>query len=45
LEQELTENPELIRDPAFVATHAALRDFLGQHPALARVFLSSPSSS
>jgi hypothetical protein len=39
LEQELAENPELIRDPAFLESHAALRDFLVQHPVLARVFL------
>jgi len=39
LEQELNENPELIRDPGFLETHAVLRDFLIQHPALARVFL------
>jgi hypothetical protein len=39
LEQELTENPELIRDPAFLESHPALRDCLIQHPALARVFL------
>jgi hypothetical protein len=39
LEQELTENPELIRDPVFLESHPALRDFLVQHPVLARVFL------
>jgi len=39
LEQELNENPELIRDSGFLETHAVLRDFLMQHPALARVFL------
>jgi hypothetical protein len=45
LEQELTENPELIRDPAYLESHAALRDFLGQHPALAKVFLPPPIPS
>jgi hypothetical protein len=42
LEQELTEKPELIRDPAYLESHAILRDFLVQHPALARVFLPPP---
>jgi hypothetical protein len=41
LEKELTKNPELIRDPAFLDSHAALRDFLVQHPTLAQVFLPS----
>jgi hypothetical protein len=40
LEQSLTRNPELIRDPTFLNSHAALRDCLLQHPALARVFLN-----
>jgi hypothetical protein len=39
LEQELTENPELVRDPAFLKSHPVLRHCLIQHPALARVFL------
>ena len=39
LEQELTANPESIRDPVFLESHAALRDCLVQHAALARVFL------
>jgi hypothetical protein len=42
LELALTQNPEAIRDPAFLQEHAALRDFLAQHPALARVFLPCP---
>lgn len=45
LEQELTVNPEAIRNPAFLEAHPALRDFLVQHPALARVFLPPPVPS
>jgi hypothetical protein len=40
LEHELTKNPESIRDPVFVKSHPALRDFFDQHPTIARVFLS-----
>jgi len=39
LEQALLENPELIRDPAFLASQGSLRECLARHPALARVFL------
>lgn len=39
LERELTATPESIRDPAFLESHATLRDCLVRHPALARVFL------
>jgi hypothetical protein len=39
LEQALTEDPELIRDPAFLASNPALRDCLVQHAVLARAFL------
>jgi hypothetical protein len=42
IEQELNKNPELIRDPVYLESHAILRDFLAQHPALARVFLPPP---
>ena len=45
LEQELTRNPELIRDPAYLESHVAVRNFLGQNPALARVFLPPPVPS
>ena len=41
LESELKETPESIRDPVFLESHPVLRDFLVQHPALARVFLPS----
>jgi hypothetical protein len=41
LQQELTENPELIRDPIYRESHIALRDCLIQHPALARVFITA----
>jgi hypothetical protein len=41
LERALTANPELIRDPAFVKSNAALRDFFAAHPGLAKVFLPS----
>jgi len=44
LEQLLTKNPELIRDAGFLGSHAALYDFLIQHPPLARVFLPSPAT-
>lgn len=39
LERALVQNPEAIRDPAFLAGHALLRDFLARHPALALEFL------
>ena len=45
LERELTADPELIRDPAFLKSHAPLRDCLAQHPALARVFLPASLSA
>jgi hypothetical protein len=45
LQSALTNNPELIRDPAFLGSHAALHDFLVQHPVLARVFLPAISLS
>jgi hypothetical protein len=45
LQRELTENPELIRDRAYRESHAALRDCLLQHPALARVFITESVSS
>jgi hypothetical protein len=45
LEQELTANPELIRDPAFLESHPALRDVLVQHEPLGRVFLPSRVSA
>jgi hypothetical protein len=41
LEQELKENPDSIRDPVFLESHPALRDFLVQHAALGQVFLPS----
>jgi len=41
LQQELNNNPELIRDPAYRESHIALRDCLVQHPALARVFITA----
>jgi hypothetical protein len=40
LERELERRPELIHDPEFLRSHGKLRDFLVQHPPLARVFLS-----
>ena len=43
LRQQLTQHPEWIRDPGFLETHAALRDFLVQHPELARAFLPPPN--
>ena len=39
LERALVQNPEAIRDPAFLEEHARLRDFLARHPALGQVFL------
>lgn len=39
LERKLTESPDVIGDPGFCEAHAALRDFLHGHPALARVFV------
>ena len=39
LEQDLNQNPELIRDRTYLAGHPALRDCLAGHPVLARVFL------
>jgi len=39
LERALTENPEAIRDPAFLHEHPLLRDFLDQHAELGQVFL------
>lgn len=39
LEQALTENPELIRDPGFLDSHPSLRECLVRHAGLARVFL------
>ncbi len=39
VEQALTENPALIRDPAFLQAHAPLLELLKQHPELGRVFL------
>jgi hypothetical protein len=44
LEQELNRNPESIRDPGFLSSHAGLRDFLLQRPPLAKVFLPRPVS-
>jgi hypothetical protein len=45
IQQELTANPELIRDPSFLESHAALHDFLVGHTALAQVFLPSTVTS
>jgi hypothetical protein len=39
LERELERRPELIHDAEFLRTHVILREFLVQHPSLARVFL------
>jgi len=39
LERALAENPEAIRDPAFLNEHPLLRDFLNQHAELGQVFL------
>jgi hypothetical protein len=39
LERALNQNPELIRDPAFLQAHAPLREFFTQHAALGQVFL------
>jgi hypothetical protein len=44
LERALTENPALIRDPAFLESNPALRAVLLQHAALARVFLPASTS-
>ena len=44
LERELIENPELIRDPAFLQSHAALHALFVEQPALARVFLPTTVS-
>jgi hypothetical protein len=44
LERELTETPEAIRNPGFVAAHPALREMLAAHPDLARVFQPAPSA-
>ena len=38
LEQELTRNPELVRDSTFLESHAELQECFIQHPALGRVF-------
>jgi hypothetical protein len=38
LEKALIDNPAEIHDPAFLAAHPDLRDCLGQHPALRRVY-------
>ena len=45
LEKVLARNPESIRDPAFLAGHERLRDFLIRHPDLGRVFLSPNENS
>ena len=42
LERALAENPEAIRDPAFLREHPLLRDFLDQHAELGQVFLPCP---
>jgi hypothetical protein len=39
LERALVQNPEAIRDPAFLQEHAVLRDFLIQHPVLGFEYL------
>jgi len=39
LERTLTENPELIRDQGFLASHSSLHECLVQHAVLSRVFL------
>ncbi len=45
LERALTQNPMLIRDPAFLQSHKALGDVLGGNPVLARVFLPAAAPS
>ncbi len=47
VERDLTVNPELIHDAAYVQSHPSLRECLLQHPVLAQVFLppALPSES
>lgn len=45
IQHELTENPELIRVPAFQEAHPALRNVLLEHTALAQAYLISTVSA